>query len=116
MTDNAQSNGTVKVPEPGSTDAAIQHLSLIFGGTVKQLVGTAESQQVAILAMTAMLALMPGVTEVDPKRLAVLVQALTQNRKDADEMRKRIADYSALIVTMANKLPEAIAEAEAKQH
>lgn len=115
MADNAKSNGQVKVPEPGSADAAIQGLSMVFGGTVKQLVGNAESQQVAILALTSILALLPGVAEIDPKRLAVVVQALTQNRNDADQIRQRIAAYVSMVVSMANKLPEVIAETEAKE-
>ena len=114
MTDNAKPNGNIKVPEPGSADSAIQGLSMIFGASVKQLVANAESQQVAILALTSMLALLPGVAEIDPKRLAVVVQALTQGRKDADQVRERIAAYVSMVVTMANKLPEVIAEADAK--
>jgi hypothetical protein len=116
MTDNAKLNGNIKVPEPGSADSAIQALSMVFGGTVKQLVGNAESQQVAILALTSILALLPGVAEIDPKRLAVIVQALTQNRKDSDQIRERIAAYVSMVVSMANKLPEVIAEADAKEH
>ena len=104
-----------QVPEPGSVDSAIQGLSMIFGASVKQLVGTAESQQVAILALTSILALLPGVAEIDPKRLAVVVQALTQNRNDADQVRERIGAYVAMVVTLANKLPEVIAEADAKE-
>jgi hypothetical protein len=115
MTDNAKPNGNIKVPEPGSVDSAIQGLSMIFGASVKQLVGTAESQQVAILALTSILALLPGVAEIDPKRLAVVVQALTQNRNDADQVRERIGAYVAMVVTLANKLPEVIAEADAKE-
>ena len=114
MADNAKSNEQTKPPEPGSTDAAIQGLSMIFGDTVKQLVGNAESQQVAILALTSMMALLPGTAEIDAKRLAVVVQALTQNRKDADQIRERIATYVSMVVSMANKLPEVIAEADAK--
>jgi hypothetical protein len=115
MANDANSNGQIKVPEPGSADSAIQALSMVFGGTVKQLVGTAESQQVAILALTSILALLPGVGDIDPKRLAVVVQALTQNRNDADQVRERIAAYVAMVVSMANKLPEVIAEADAKE-
>jgi hypothetical protein len=114
MTDNAKLNGNIKVPEPGSVDSAIQGLSMIFGASVKQLVGNAESQQVAILALTSMLALLPGVAEIDPKRLGVVVQALTQNRNDAEKLRDRIAAYVSMVVSMANKLPEVIAEADAK--
>lgn len=115
MTDNAKLNGNIKVPEPGSADSAIQALSLVFGGTVKQLVGTAEAQQVAMLALTSILAVLPGVAEIDPKRLAVIVQALTQNRKDADQVRERIAAYVSMVVSMANKLPEVVAEVDAKE-
>ena len=61
------------------------------------------------------MALLPGVAEIDPKRLAVIVQALTQNRKDADQVRERIAAYVAMVVTLANKLPEVIAEADAER-
>lgn len=110
MADNAQA----KVPEAGSTDSAIQGLSMVFGDTVKQLVANAESQQVAILAMTSILALIPGVAQIDSTRLGVIVQALTQNRKDAEQVRERIAAYAAMVVGLANRLPEAVAEAKAK--
>ena len=61
-----------------------------------------------------MMALLPGVAQIDAKRLAVIVQALTQGRKDADQVRERIATYVSMVVSMANKLPEVIAEADAK--
>jgi hypothetical protein len=116
MVTTARPNGQSKAPDPNSTDSAIQGLSIIFGDTVKQLVANAESQQVGILALTSMMALVPGVAQIDAKRLAVVVQALTQGRKDADQIRERIATYVSMVVSMANKLPEVIAEADAKQH
>ena len=116
MANNAQVNGTITTPEPGASDMSIQGLSLLFGATVKQLVGTAESQQIAILALTSMLALVPGVAQIDPKGIAVIVQALTQDRKDAEQLQARIATYVSMVVNIANKLPEAIADAEARQH
>lgn len=102
-------NSAADVPKPGTPDAALQALSLLFGDAVKHLVTTAESQQTAILALTAMLALNPNTTEVDAKRLGVVVQALTQNRKDAEQARERIAAYVSAIVGLASKMPEALA-------
>ena len=116
MTDTMKANGDDNATPFGPKDSPMQALSMLFGDTVRQLVGTAESQQVAILALTSMLILTPGVAEIDAKRVAVIVQALTQNRKDAEQMRERIATYISMVVNMANKLPEAIADAEARQH
>ena len=113
MADNAKPNGSAKA-EPGSTDQAIQGLSMLFGDTVKQLVANAEAQQVAILALTSILVVVPGIAQIDKLRLATIVQTLTQGRKDADHIRERIAAYVAMIVSMADKVPEALAEAEAK--
>ena len=113
MADNAKPNGSAKA-EPGSTDQAIQGLSMLFGDTVKQLVANAEAQQVAILALTSILVVVPGIAEIDKLRLATIVQTLTQGRKDADKIRERMAAYVAMIVSMADKVPEALAEAEAK--
>ena len=53
MTDNAKPNGNIKVPEPGSADSAIQGLSMIFGDICQATGRNAESQQVAILALTS---------------------------------------------------------------
>jgi hypothetical protein len=114
MVTTAKPNGNGKATVTESNDSAIQGLSIIFGDTVKQLVANAESQQVGILALTSMMALVPGVAQIDAKRLAVVVQALTQGRKDADQIRERIATYVSMVVSMANKLPEVIAEADAK--
>jgi hypothetical protein len=110
MADILQTN---TLREPTSPDASIQALSMVFGDTVKQLVGVSEAQQVAILAATSILALMPGVAEIDAGKLAVIIQALTRGRKDADQIRERVATYAAMIVTLADKLPEAVAEAQA---
>jgi hypothetical protein len=114
MASDTKPNGTIKAPELGSPDAAIQAMTLLFGDNVRQLAGTAESQQVAILALTSLVALLPGVAQVDANRLAVIVQALTENRKDGEQVRERIATYAAMVVGLANKLPEVMAEVDAK--
>lgn len=106
------SNGATKVPEPGSSDAAIQHLSLLFGDTVKQLVGISDSQQVAILAATSILALMPNVADIDVGKMAMIVQALTRGRKDAEQICERVAAYTTMIMTVADMLPGIMAEAK----
>ncbi len=114
MSNTATTTGTNGATEPPSRDSAIHGLSMVFGDTVKHLVTMADSQQVAILSTTAILAMLPGVGQIDPTRLAVIVQALTQGRKDADPMRERIATYVSMVVSLANKLPDVVAEMEAK--
>jgi hypothetical protein len=94
-------------PEEG-----VAAMGMIMADSVKQLVITAEAQQTAILAMTALFVLSPGIADVDPKRVAVLIQALTQGRKDADRVRESVAGYVAMVVGMASKLPQIMADAE----
>ena len=106
---NAALNG--KAPAPG-TPEALAALALLFGDSVKQLVTTAEAQQTAILGMTAILALTPGTANIDPKRLGVIVQALTMGRKDADRVREQVAAYVSMVVGLAGKLPDIMADAE----
>jgi hypothetical protein len=93
---------------------ALTALGLIFGDSVKQLVMTAEAQQTAILAITAMLAVAPGMAEVDPKRVAVIIEALTMGRKEGERerVREQVATYVAMIVGIAGKLPGIVADAE----
>jgi len=114
MSDTATTNGTNGSSEPPSRDSAIHGLSMIFGDTVKHLATMADSQQVAILATTAIMAMLPGVGQIDPARLAVVVQALTQSRKPDDPIRERITTYVSMVVSLADKLPQVIAEMDAK--
>lgn len=112
MSDDMNGASERKVPEPGTAEAGVTALALIFGDSVKQLIVTAEAQQTAILGMTAMLALSPGTADIDPKRLGVIVQALTMGRKDADRVREQVAAYVSMIVGIAGKLPDIMADAE----
>lgn len=112
MTDTHSTAAANDLSQPPPRDAAIHGLTMIFGDTVKHLAKNAEAQQTAILAMTAMIALLPGAGQIDPARLAVAVQTLTRGRKDGDEARKNIAAYVSMVVSMANKLPEMMAELE----
>jgi hypothetical protein len=114
MSDTATTTGTNGGAEPPSRDSAIHGLSMVFGDTVKHLATMADSQQVAILATTAIMAMLPGVGKIDPTQLAVVVQALTQSRKDGDPIRERITTYVSMVVSLAEKLPEVVAEMEAK--
>jgi len=109
---NDTNGGATERKTPVTAGEGVTALALLFGDSVKSLVQTAEAQQTAILAMTAMLALSPGVADIDAKRLGVVVQALTMGRKDADRVRGDVAAYVSLIVGFAKKLPEIMADAE----
>ncbi|HZP79395.1 MAG TPA: hypothetical protein VFB45_24895 [Pseudolabrys sp.] len=97
-----------------SPQEAMMAMGLVFGDSVKQLVMTAEAQQTAILAITAMLAVAPGIAEVDPRRVAVIIESLTMGRKEGERerVREQVANYVAMIVGIAGKLPQIIADAE----
>jgi hypothetical protein len=115
MPDTTNTNGADGGPKPEGRDSAIHGLSLVFGDSVRHLAQMSDSQQVAILSMTAILALLPGTAQIDATRLALVVQALTKGRKDADQVRERIAAYVSMVVSIANKLPELAAEVDAAQ-
>ena len=112
MSDDMNGASERKAPQPGTAEAGVTALALMFGDSVKQLIVTAEAQQTAILGMTAMLALSPGAADIDPKRMGVIVQALTMGRKDADRVREQVAAYVSMIVGLARKLPDIMADAE----
>jgi hypothetical protein len=116
MSDTTNTNGADAAQQPPSRDSAIHGLSMVFGDSVKHLANMADSQQVAILSMTAILAMLPGTAQIDATRLAVIVQALTKGRKDADQVRERVAAYVSMIVSLANKLPDVVAKVEAAQN
>lgn len=111
MANETNGGGILQKPTV-TTGEGITALALLFGDSVKSLVQTAEAQQTAILAMTAMLALQPGTAEIDAKRLGVIVQALTTDRKDAERVRTDIAAYVSMVVGIAKKLPDIMADAE----
>lgn len=112
MADDMNGASERKPPQPGTAEAGVTALALMFGDSVKQLIVTAEAQQTAILGLTAMLALSASTADLDPKRLGVIVQALTMGRKDADRVREQVAAYVSMIVGIAGKLPEIMADAE----
>ncbi len=101
------------VPEADKTQKAIQGLALLFGDTVKQLVTNAENQEVAVLGLTAMVAMLSSTAPLDPAKLGLVVQVLTAGRKDAEQIRERIAAYVTAAVGIATNLPDVLAKAEA---
>ncbi|WP_398480639.1 hypothetical protein [Tardiphaga sp.] len=115
MSDTTKTNGADAAQQPPTRDSAIHGLSMVFGDSVKHLAHMADAQQVAIMSMTAVLAMLPGTAQIDATRLAVIVQALTKGRKDADQMRERVATYVSMIVSLANKLPEVVEKVEAEK-
>jgi len=111
MADETKAEAPRKATTPQEAMAA---MGLVFGDSVKQLVMTAEAQQTAILAITAMLAVAPGIAEVDPRRVAVIIESLTMGRKEGERerVREQVAAYVSMIVGIAGKLPQIIADAE----
>ena len=80
---------------------------------VRQLSHVAESQQTAILAMTAILAVMAETGKLPADRLGAVVSTLTAGRADAEAAREKIAAYLSLVINISKKLPEIIAGNEA---
>lgn len=110
--DNANTqNGAQANPAPlALTPQKIEELLTL---PVRQLSHVAESQQTAILAMTAILAVMAETGKLPADRLGAVVSTLTAGRADAEAAREKIAAYLSLVINISKKLPEIIAGNEA---
>jgi hypothetical protein len=112
MSDQANISTADKTAEDVSDRKAIETLATLFGASMKKVAGANESQQIAILALTAVVALSPATADIDPKRLAVVLEMLTKGRPDSEKVRKRVANYVGLLVGISRKLPELLAGLE----
>lgn len=93
---------------------AAEALGAMLGASIKQLAGANESQQTAILALTAILAASSATASADPEKLAVMIEMLTKGHPNRDTLRKQIANYVSLVIGVSSKLPGALARAKAK--
>jgi hypothetical protein len=110
MAGETTTNGTTPDNPPG-----LEAMATVFASHVQRLAGVSETQQIAILGLAAALMLSPATAQIDPRRLAVAIEALTANRKDSADVRPKIAAFVALIADMAKRLPEVMAEANAAE-
>jgi hypothetical protein len=113
----ADQTGTGAPGDPagaGTDRQSIDALAAMFGVTMKKIADANDAQQVAILALTAVMALLPDTAKVEPAKLGVVLELLTHGRPDRDKVRQQVANYVSLIVGVARKLPAVIAEAERK--
>ncbi len=94
---------------------AIEAVATLLDSSMKQLAGTNDAQQTAILALTALVALSPATSAIETEKLAVILELLTRGRPDSANMRKRVANYVSLVVGISTKLPGALAEAREKR-
>ena len=110
MSNQIEVPATDKVADPKAAEA----LSTALGLSLQQLAGANDAQQIAIMALTAIVALSPGTATIDLEKLGAVLAILTKGQPNGDAYRKRIAQYVSLMVNIARKLPEAIEEAKKK--
>jgi lactate dehydrogenase-like 2-hydroxyacid dehydrogenase len=113
MSDQIEMSATDNVADPKVADRkAAEAMGTALGLSLQQLASANDAQQIAIMALTAIVALSPGTATIDLEKLSAVLAVLTKGQPNGDVYRKRIAQYVALIVDMARKLPAAMEEAK----
>jgi hypothetical protein len=113
MSDQIEMSATDNVADPKVADPkAAEAMGTALGLSLQQLASANDAQQIAIMALTAIVALSPGTATIDPQKLGAVLAILTKGQPNGDVHRKRIAQYVSLIVDIARKLPAAMEEAK----
>jgi hypothetical protein len=110
-------NDHVVPPDGGSKDdpAAVALLGKMLTQSMQRVVGQTDAQQVALMAVTAMLVCSPHVAQIDDKKMAAVIYAMAGAKPETKPMVKAVAAYVAALVGFAKKLPEAMAAVEAAE-
>jgi hypothetical protein len=91
----------------GDDAAAIQALSVMLDQSMKSMEVTNDTQEIAILGAAAIVACLADTGKIPTDRLAAIVGLLTLGRHET--YRKQVTDFVSLAVTVAKRLPEAVA-------
>lgn len=91
---------------------AMAALTRILGDAGKKLIGQTEAQQIALMALTAIVVASPATAALSQDRLAAVLYALGGATPEAAPTIKKVSAYLGMLVTMAQKLPALEAEAK----
>ena len=111
MSDDVKPNVTTGSAHNGG-NGNLETLAVVLGASMKQIAGANDAQQIAILALTAIVACSPTTASLDLEKLGVALKTLTMNRSDSEKVCKQVADYVSLIVGVSRKLPDVLAQAK----
>ena len=113
MSDQIEVPATDKVADAKTAEAkGAESLGTALGLSIQQLASANDAQQIAIMALTAIIALTPGTAAIDTEKLGAVLSILTKGQPNGDAYRKRIAQYISLMVNIARRLPQAMEEAK----
>lgn len=93
-------------PHEGQQNAerqAIQALSQALGDSLTKIAASSQNQLVTSIGLTAILASLPGVAEIDTHRLGALIGAISRGRPDEAEFRQKVAAFTARVLTLAKE-------------
>ena len=115
MSDQIEVPASGDVADPKVADPkAAEALGTALGLSLQQLAVANDAQQIAIMALTAVVALSPGTAAIDTEKLGAVLAILTKGQPNGDAYRARIAQYVSLMVNVARKLPGAVEEAKGR--
>lgn len=103
------------VDAPVDAPVITPDLAALIIGAFKQFNTSNEAMQIGLLGMASVLALLPDTAKIDAERLAVVLEALTANNPNAENLKPRIAAYVSMIVSIAKELPSAMSDAAMNQ-
>ena len=95
---------------------AIKALTKLLGENLKSLDAIVQQHYVSAVALTSMLACLPGAADLDIKSVGAVVGQITKGRSDQEELRRKVAHLIANVITIARDVKAAAnaPEAEAK--
>jgi hypothetical protein len=92
---------------PDQERVKIQVMAADLGVTVKKMAVTAETQQISILGLAAILACLPDTAAIPEERLTAALAILSKGRSSA--FKKKLAMFIAMGVATSRQIP-AVAE------
>jgi len=110
-------NDRVVPPEgaPKEDPVAAALLGKLLTQSFGKIAGQTEAQQIALMAVTAMMVCSPHAAQLDEKKMAAVIYAMAGAKPEMQPLVKAVAAYAAGLVGFAKKLPEVMAAIEAAE-
>jgi hypothetical protein len=98
----------------GQSESAAEAAALIVDNLHKGMEAL-QHQVVASVALSSIIACLPGTADIDAQELGAVIAAITRGRGDAPELRDKAAVYAARLVGLARDARDEAAKVAAKK-
>jgi hypothetical protein len=115
MSDTMQAQAPAQAPVPQSADEQRESIAGVVMDAMNNMAKANAATETALISLSAILVASAATGNIPPRAMAAAISALTNGRPNSDDMRSKVAAYVSMIVGMAEKLPGALAAAQAAE-